>query len=186
MKVLIIHTCYKLRGGEDSVVENETAVLRSCGHEVKLLQFSNTGSSLLKLLQLPFNYASYKKTRAAIQAFSPAVVHIHNMHFAGSASLLYASKHEKIPAVMTLHNYRLLCPSATLYVKGMIFMDPAGLRFSWKAVWQGAYLNSKVLTFWVSCSMLFHQLLGTWKIPAAYIALGEYTRDLFKHSSLEH
>ncbi len=184
MKILIIHTCYKLRGGEDSVVENETALLRSQGHEVELLQFSNAGSDLLKLVQLPFNYSSYKKTRAVIQAFRPVVVHIHNLHFAGSASPVYAAAHEKVPVVMTLHNYRLLCPSATLYTGGRIFMEPAYLSFSWQAVWKGAYLNSKILTFWVSCSMLLHQLLGTWRIPAAYIALGDYTCEIFSRSSL--
>ncbi|MGF7081512.1 glycosyltransferase [Mucilaginibacter sp. UYCu711] len=182
MKILIIHTTYKLQGGEDVVVANEMELLKSNGENVELLKFSNTGKTLFKVLQLFFNYKSYNKTVKTIANFKPDVVHIHNLHFAGSPSIVYALKKKKVPFVITLHNYRLLCPSATLFHNGNFFFESVKKSFSWKAVLKGVYLNSKVLTFWVSCSMWLHQKLGTWQNAAKFIALGEHTKKIFLDS----
>ncbi len=184
MRVLIIHTIYKLKGGEDSVVANEINLLKNEGIETELLQFSNEGNTFLKLAQLPFNYYSYKKTKQIISSFKPDVVHIHNLHFGGSASVIYAIKKHKVPFVITLHNYRLLCPSATLFHNGQIFTDSINSLFPWKAVFKGAYLNSKILTFWVAFSMYLHQKFGTWKNANKLIVLGEHSKNLFKSSKL--
>jgi glycosyltransferase involved in cell wall biosynthesis len=184
MRILVIHTVYKLQGGEDIVVANEIALLRSLGHIVDLLQFNNSGHTLAKLAQLPFNFSSFSSTKKKILAFKPDVAHIHNLHFAGSASVIYALKKYQIPVVLTLHNYRLLCPSATLFYNGQLFTTSITEDFNWEAVRKGVYQHSKLITFWVSLSMWLHQKLGTWKYPAAYIALGDFTVDIFKDSKL--
>lgn len=184
MRILVIHTSYQQKGGEDSVVANEIALLRSTGEEVELLQFTNSSGIVLKVLQLPFNYTAYRETRKKMAEFRPDIVHIHNLHFAASASIVYAVKKNRIPLIITLHNYRLLCPSATLYHRGKLFTDSINKSFSWKAVSNGVYLESRLLTFWVACAALFHQLLGTWQLPDKYIVLGAHTRDMFLFSKL--
>ena len=85
-------------------------LLRLAGHEVELLSYTNSGNALLKLVQLPFNLHSYFKTKRKLGVFKPNVVHIHNLHFAGSSSVIYAVKSSAVPIVVTLHNYRMLCP----------------------------------------------------------------------------
>lgn len=179
MRVLVVHTYYKLKGGEDSVVANEIALLRGAGAEVEQLSFSNNGSTLLKLLQVPFNYASYRKTLSKIREFKPDVVHIHNLHFSGSAAVVYAIDQMKVPVVMTLHNYRLLCPSGSLYHNNELFMDSLEPGFAWQAVKKGVYQNSKAITFWIAASMYLHEQLGTWKKINRFIVLGNHSKDLF-------
>ncbi|CAM4360335.1 Glycosyltransferase involved in cell wall bisynthesis [Pedobacter westerhofensis] len=179
MRVLVVHTYYKLKGGEDSVVANEIALLRGAGAEVEQLTFSNSGSTLLKLLQVPFNYGSYRKTLRKIREFKPDVVHIHNLHFSGSAAVVYAIDQMKVPVVMTLHNYRLLCPSGSLYHNNELFMDSLEPGFAWQAVKKGVYQNSKAITFWIAASMYLHEKLGTWKKINRFIVLGKHSKDLF-------
>src|SRR3990170_1599351 len=163
MKVLVIHTRYKMKGGEDSVVFNEMELLRSNGVNVELLQFTNATGTVLKFVQLPFNFDSYRKTRKKVKEFRPDIVHIHNLHFGGSASIISALKKEKVPFVSTLHNYRLLCPSATLFKNGKIFLNSVKSNFPWGAVFDGVYQNSRFLTLWLGISMFLHQAAGTWK-----------------------
>lgn len=184
MRILIVHTFYKLRGGEDSVVANEMELLREAGNEVELLSFENEGNTLAKLAQLPFNYGSYRRTRSKIKAFHPDVVHLHNLHFSGSAAVVYAVKKERIPMVMTLHNYRLLCPSGTLYHNNQLFLNSLSGGFPWQAVKQGVYLNSRLITFWTSLAMVLHEKLGTWNLVDRFIVLGEHSRQLFASSRL--
>ncbi len=184
MKVLIVHTTYKLKGGEDSVVANETDLLNAAGVETSVLQFSNTGSTLLKVAQMPFNFGSYRATKQKIREFKPDIVHIHNLHFAGSASVILAIKKFKIPIVFTLHNYRLLCPSATLFYNGAMFTDSLTQNFPLNAIKKGVYLNSKPLTFWLGASLWLHQALGTWQKIDKFIALGQHTKEIFANSKL--
>jgi glycosyltransferase involved in cell wall biosynthesis len=184
MRVLIIHTRYKLRGGEDSVVDNEAALLQAQGVSVDTLFFDNAEQTLLKLLQLPFNYGSYSATRSAIQAFHPDVVHIHNLHFSGSAAVIYAIRKAKLPVVMTLHNYRLLCPSGSLFHGGQLFLHSLSGKFPWAAVNAGVYQQSRVITFWLALSNYLHQKIGTYRLVDQFILLGEHSKAIFANAAL--
>ena len=134
MRVLFIHTKYKERGGEDSVVENEMLLLKENGHEVKVLYFNNSKYSLLSLLLLPFNIFSYLKVSREINHFKPDVVHLHNLHFAASPSVIWAVSRKHIPMVKTLHNHRLLCPSGTLFHNNKVYLKSLSQSFPWNAV----------------------------------------------------
>lgn len=184
MKVLVIHTNYQYKGGEDTVVDEEIQLLQSAGTQVELLAFNNDKNSLLKLIQLPFNLQSYLKTKKKLAAFKPDIVHIHNLHFGASASVIYAIKKSNIPFVITIHNYRLLCPSGILFHKGKLFLASLNQNFPWKAVQKGVYKNSKPITFWLGLSMYLHNQLGTWKTPNRYIVLSEHAKKLFLNSKL--
>ncbi len=184
MKVLIIHCQYKLRGGEDAVVVEEMNLLKSNGIDVLLLPFSNDGHSLLKILQLPFNLESYIKTIKAVNAYKPDVVHIHNLHFAGSISVLYALKKCGVPIVFTLHNFRLLCPSGTLFNKGKLYLKSLNSSFPWAAVNDGVYNNSRLLTFWVGLTIWLNQMIGTWKMTDRYIVLTQHSKNIVEKSNL--
>jgi glycosyltransferase involved in cell wall biosynthesis len=186
MRILIVHTGYKIRGGEDSVVDNEMDLLRSAGHEVNILRFANSGFSLLKLLQLPFNYSSYNKTKKTITSFKPDIVHVHNLHFAGSTSVIYAVKKCNVPVVVTLHNYRILCPSGTLFFDNKLFLSSINKLFPVEAIKKGVYQNSKVITLWLAISAVINQLMKTWDIPDRYIVLGSNAKDIFLSSKYRH
>ncbi len=185
MKVLIIHTTYKYKGGEDTVVAEEMKLLKASGIDVQLLEFSNDGFTFLKVLQMPFNIASYFKTRKKLQAFKADVVHIHNFHFAASPSVIYAVKSKGVPLVFTLHNYRLLCPSATLFYNDKLFLESLKQKFPWKAISFGVYKNSKLLTLWLSVSMHLHKRIGTWQIASRFIVLTPHAEKVFLESDLK-
>lgn len=183
MKVLLVHTSYKYKGGEDMVVQAEAKLLSSYGCDVEVLYFSNEANSLIKLLQLPFNLSSYLKTIKKVKLFKPDVVHLHNLHFAASPSVIHAVKRCKVPIVITLHNYRLLCPSATLFFSGRLFTDSLRQSFPVSAVKNGVYRNAAI-TFWVGLSMKLHQWLGTNRIPEKVIVLTRHARKIFLQSNI--
>jgi glycosyltransferase involved in cell wall biosynthesis len=185
VRILFIHTFYKLPGGEDAVVQNEIDLLREAGHEVDLLSFNNAGGALLKLLLMPYNVLAAKHTKDRLKVFRPDIVHIHNLHFAASAAVIRTIKRAKIPMVMTVHNYRLLCPSASLYFDDRLFLDSLHVAFPWEAIKKGVYQNSKIITFWLSLSNHLHRKIGTWKMVDRYIFLAEHSRQLFLESSFD-
>lgn len=186
MKILLIHTFYGQSGGEDQVFKNECDLL-SHAAEPKQLCFDNGGNKvqiLLKFILGPFNIFSLSRFKSAIKEDRPDVIHIHNWHFAASPILIRAAKKLKIPVVVTLHNYRLLCPSATLFHNGQLFTESLHEKFPWKAIANKVYRNSRLQTFWLAGITYWHKKLKTWQGVDRYITLNEFSKELFLKSDL--
>jgi glycosyltransferase involved in cell wall biosynthesis len=182
MKILLIHTAYRFKGGEDSVVESEKNLLQTNGHDVCTLIFKNSDNQVKALaifLIALFNPFSYFKVIGAIKQFQPDVIHVHNWHFAASPAIFYAARRKRIPVVYTLHNFRLLCPSGILFHKGELFLDSLQQDFPWKAVKKKVYRNSTFQTLWLAFVVWFHYRIGTWNKIDRYIALTPFSKDLF-------
>jgi glycosyltransferase involved in cell wall biosynthesis len=170
LKVLIIHTFYQIKGGEEGVVENEMKLLNDSTN-LELLSFDNSTRTFGKLCLYPFNPFSYKKLISKINHFNPDIIHIHNLHFAGSPFVIWAAKRKKVPVVVTLHNYRLVCPSGLLTYNHKLFTESIKANFPWYAVFKGVYKNSQLITFWVAFTIWLHKKLGTWHKVDKYILL---------------
>ncbi|GHV57501.1 hypothetical protein FACS1894182_06490 [Bacteroidia bacterium] len=186
MKILQIHTIYRFRGGEDSVVASEKKLLQENGHEVYSLLFENPShpaKALILFFISIFNPVSYFRVLKTLKAFQPDVIHIHNWHFAASPAIFIVAHKMKIPVVHTLHNYRLLCPSGFLFNEGKLFLDSLQQNFPWSAVKHKVYRNSYLQTFWLAFVVWFHKQIGTWRHVDKYIALTAFSKELYLHSS---
>jgi len=117
-KILIIHSKYRLLGGEDIVVENETIQLKKF-FIVKNLNFSNLKFNLLDLIYLLIrsNFSSNTYLQKVINEFNPDLVYIHNLWFKGNLGILKILKKNNIKTVIKFHNYRLFC------IQGMHFRN---------------------------------------------------------------
>lgn len=187
MKLLFIHTFYRDRGGEEVLVETEMALLKEAGFEVALLAFRNPTNfldTIFFLLSLPFNLWSYYKTINTIRSLQPDVVHLHNWHFAASPAVVVACHVAKVPIVSSLHNFRLICPSATLFYNGAIFLESLKQQFPWKAVKLGVYRNSILQTFLLAFTVYLHKILGTWRKVDAFVVNSEFEKNTFLQSTI--
>jgi glycosyltransferase involved in cell wall biosynthesis len=183
MKILLIHTHYQLHGGEDAVVMQEMELLKK-HHTVEVLCFQNQGGwkGALQFLCSIWNIGSAKTVRKKIQKFKPDVVHVHNWHFAMGPLVFREIYRLNIPTVHTVHNYRLLCPSAILLHKGSLFTNSLKESFPWTAVGNKVYRSSILQTFWLGFVVWFHKEIGTWKKIDAYVCLTPFAVDLFQQS----
>ena len=57
---------------------------------------------------------------AALDAFRPDVVHLHNIYHQLSPSILAPIRQRGTPAVMTLHDYKLACPTYDFVAQGTV------------------------------------------------------------------
>jgi len=182
MRVLIIHTKYVYFGGEDSVVEQELNLLKNT-HEVATLFFKNKKGvkGFFQFLFSIWNIKSARIVKKKIKEFKPDVIHIHNWHFASGPLIIRTIKKLNIPTILTIHNHRLICPSATLAYKNKLFLKSINKYFPWRAVYLGVY-NSNILTFWLAFVIWFHKKIKTWQMVDKYVCLTQSTIDLFKDS----
>ena len=185
MRILIIHNHYQHPGGEDVVFEQEEVLLSSAA-AVATLAFQNRSGwrGAWQTLWSPWNPWAGHRLRRAIQQHQPDIIHIHNLHYAIGPIAIRIAKRQGIPVVMTLHNYRLLCPSATLFHDGKLFTESLHSRFPWAAVRLGVHSHSVVKTFWLALTVWLHKKIGTWRMVDRYFTLTDFARQLFIESSL--
>ncbi|QIL77541.1 glycosyltransferase family 4 protein [Hymenobacter sp. HDW8] len=191
MRILLLHNRYQQAGGEDVVFRAELELLRAHGHPVDTLEFDNDNiqsawDKLLTGARSLYNPSSARLLKKTIEDFRPDIIHLHNFFPVGSPSLLYAAAAAGVPVVMTLHNYRLICPSAILYTDGQIYEKSVHQLFPWDAIKRGVYRNSRMQTASVAVMTGVHKLLGTWREKVdRYLVLTDFARNIIINSSLK-
>src|SRR5208282_3887214 len=92
---------------------------------------------------------------------SPDVAHFHNTFPLISPSAYYACSAAGVPAVQTLHNYRLLCPRGNLFRDGGICEECISHSLLHSVV-HGCYHDSRLASAAVAGMIAVHGLLRTW------------------------
>ncbi|WP_221800278.1 glycosyltransferase family 4 protein [Oceanobacter mangrovi] len=181
MRILVVHNKYKIRGGEDSVFENEVELLRSAGHDVETYVVDNERvkglfSRILTAFSCVFSPSEFFRIRRVIKFFQPDVVHVHNYFPLISPAVFYACSSFSVPVVHTLHNFRAICPTALLSLDGMV-NESSIYDGPWWAVKRRVYQGSAIGTFFLALMISFHRTLGTWeKRVDVFIALTEFNK----------
>ncbi|MDO9002628.1 MAG: glycosyltransferase family 4 protein [Aquabacterium sp.] len=183
MRVLMVHNAYQQRGGEDSVVESEVALLRQHGHEVHLYERHNDEVNQVSRLnvaaQTLWSTQTTREVKALISQFLPDVMHVHNTLPLVSPSVYWAARAQGVPVVQTLHNFRLMCPQAIFLREGKVCEDCLG-KVPWRAVQHRCYRGSAVQSGAVAVMLSTHRALGTFqKKVSRYIALNQFCKDKF-------
>lgn len=125
MRILQCHNYYTLRAGECAVFDMHVRLLREAGHEVTVFTCDNAdapvdgaGERLGTGLRAIHSRQTVRDLRALLARASFDVAHVHNTWLRMSPSVYGCLSRHGVPVVTTLHNFRWLCPAATLYRDG--------------------------------------------------------------------
>jgi len=190
VRVLFIHNEYLQAGGEDVAVALESEILREHGHEVKTLFFQNSkpsgiGSKLNTGLRAIYNSRTYRTVHDEIESFKPDLIHIHNLFFVASPSVLFAAQRLKVPVVLTIHNYRLICANAMLLRDGKVCELCVHKKFPLSGIRYKCYHNSGMESAMVTLISSVHKFIGTWKNQVnRFIVPSNFLKNRLVHSSL--
>jgi glycosyltransferase involved in cell wall biosynthesis len=182
-----VHSRYRSSApsGENRVVDQEGAALAELGHEVARFERRSddiSGWPKAKQAALPamvvWNAAASRELTAALRAFRPDVVHVHNTFPLLSASVLHACRTARVPVVATIHNYKLVCASGDFFRAGQPCHDCVPGR-PLPAMRHGCYRASRAATAPVALSSVIHRT--AWRsLVAGYIFISESQRNLLR------
>lgn len=183
MNVLVVHNRYIESGGEDRVVELESALLERLGHRVLRYTADNDRIQTLTRTELArrtlWSREAYWDVRHLIAREGVDLVHVHNTLPLISPSVYYAARAEGRPVVQSVHNYRLICPSANCVRDGAPCTACVGSIVPWQGVRHACYRNSRTATAGVVGTLLLHRLLRTWsRAVDVFIAPTAFTRGM--------
>lgn len=124
MRILMVHNDYGRYSGEEAVVDQFVADGRAGGYEMEVLRCTSKFArdsfwgQIRGFFSGIYSRSGVRMMRRAIRSFRPDVVHIHNLYPFISPAALFECKRADIPVIMTVHNYRLICPTGLFLRNG--------------------------------------------------------------------
>ena len=141
MKILQVNKFHYPRGGADKYYLDLSASLEKAGHEIanfsmhhpknlesswskywlSRISFNENLGFLAKLKiigRVIYSLEAKRKFKKLVKDFQPEIIHLHNIYHHISPSILSVARRFKVPVVMHLHDYKLICPNHTLFVRG--------------------------------------------------------------------
>lgn len=124
MKILIVHNDYGRYSGEEAVVDKTAEMFCQLGHEVAFYRLTSEGhrDSLVGNIRGFFcgmySLQGVRRLRKALIEEKPDVVNVHNLYPFISPAALFECRKRGVPVVMTVHNFRLMCPTGLFMREG--------------------------------------------------------------------
>jgi len=201
MKILICHKFHFIQGGAERYVFDLCGGLQALGHDI--IHFSSQDNrnfesrwseyfvrnvdydKLLKESIIPaiknacslaYSFEAKRKIEYLIDNYKPQVAHIHNIYHQISPSILHSFRKKRIPVVMTLHDYKLICPSYNLFCKGFLCDKCKGGNYYY-AVLNKCLKDSRLASLLGCIEMYFHKFLDIYKNVDLFIAPSRFIQD---------
>tara|TARA_B100001146_G_scaffold225233_1_gene248335 strand:+ start:12365 stop:13540 length:1176 start_codon:yes stop_codon:yes gene_type:complete len=190
MHIVQIHNTYKDVGGEDIVVANEKRLLENAGHRVTQYFVHNRdintlGKKLKTAITIPYSHEQKRKVKAFLKQQHPDVAHVHNFLPVLTAAVFDACNELKIPVVLTLHNFRLLCINGLLYRDQQVCEKCLPKKFPYHGIQHACYQESRFASFFQASANAYHNLRKTWQHKVnAIIFLTQFQQSVFERSHL--
>lgn len=152
IKVLFINKFFYLKGGAERIFFETARLLQEYGHEIQFFSMRHPQNFDSPYSQYFISYVDFEKSQQVTQKMAtacrllysieakkklealiiqekPDIAHLHNIYHHISPSILHSLKKFKIPVVMTLHDYKMLCPNYSMFHRGLVCEKCNGQTF---------------------------------------------------------
>jgi glycosyltransferase involved in cell wall biosynthesis len=204
MRILEINKFNHIRGGADRHFVDLTRLLESAGIETAVFAMDHpenlhsesskyfvsrvdyqNGSVLNKIkgaLRIFWSFEAKRKIARLLDEFKPDVVHIHNIYHQISPSILPEIKKRGIPIVMTVHDWKLVCPNYLLNCEKPYCEKCVSGKY-WHCVANKSVKKSYLKSLLCVLELHFHKWLGVYeKNVDLYIAPSEFVKNVLVQS----
>lgn len=180
MRFIFTDNYFYIRGGAERVFFDEINLLKSYGHEVAFFsrhfnknlfsEYSQFFASDFKYENVPimkkisaafkliYSYECRNKFDILLRLVNPDVIHAHNIYGRLTTSIIDVAKKRRIPVVMTLHDFKLICPSYLMLFNAEVCEKCGGKKFYYcvaKRCHKGSLIPSFIYTVETYYNSLF-------------------------------
>lgn len=205
MKILMVNKFLYPRGGAETYMLRIGEQLRKMGHQVEyfgMFDEQNTvgnsagqytfhmdfrGKSPARLLypfRIIYSLEAKRKIERVLDAFRPDVVHMNNINFQLTPSIIDPIKARGIPLAQTVHDYQMICPNHLLYNLREADTCQRCIRGSkWNCAKYGCIHGSRIKSVIGSLEAVFYRWRGTYKKVDRYICPSRFLEAKLRESS---
>ncbi len=193
MKILLVNKFFYPKGGSEISFFETAKLLEERGHKVVFFAMEhpdNLPSSYAKFFvsrvdyegdgsvfekvkvaeRLLYSFESKRKIRSLIEEEKIDIVHLNNIHHQISPSILHTFKNFNLPLVMSLRDYKMVCPTYSLLAKGTLCDRCRGGKYYWcflNHCSKDSYLKSALNTLEM---YLHHKILHIYELVDTFIS----------------
>ncbi|NTW89319.1 MAG: glycosyltransferase family 4 protein [Candidatus Moranbacteria bacterium] len=206
MRILLINKYHFLKGGAERAYFDAAKVLTDAGHEVAFFstrdtknfptewdayfirgaEYGESGQSIVEKLRLVgnilWNREAARNLDRLIDDFRPDVAHLHNIYHQLSPSVIRTLHRRHVPMVMTLHDYKLVSPNYSLFVRGKIWNHASGFRCIVDRCVKDSFAKSLVCV----AERWLHALMRCYSLVDAFIAPSRFLAEKFSEFGFRH
>lgn len=215
MRILHINKFLYRRGGAEGYMLDVAAAQQRDGHEVAFFgmdhpentvgDFAACFPSRLELQPPPgtltgrargvgrmlWSVSAARGIEAVLDAFRPDVAHLHNIYHHLSPSILKPLARRRVPTVMTLHDYKLACPTYNFLDHGEVCEACLGGRFHqalWRRCQDGSVVRSGVLALELGLhtATRAYARVGLFLCPSHFLAAKMTQAGIFPDRMRQH
>ena len=205
MKILMVNKFLYPRGGSESYMLKLSEELKNLGHKVEYfgmydekntvgnslgiyttnMDFHSKGlSRFLYPFKIIYSTEAYKKIGRVLDDFKPDVVHMNNINFQLTPSIIYAVKKRNIPLVQTVHDYQMICPNHLLYSFGEAKPCERCIKGSkWNCLKYSCIHNSTIKSFLGVIEAKLYSFLKIYKKVDLYICPSRFLKNKLLETS---
>lgn len=208
MKILMVNKFLFNKGGAETYMIKLGEYLKSQGNEVQYfgmysedlcaenevkeyvsnMDFRN-GSTLSKItypFKVIYSFEARRKIGKVLDNFKPDIVHLNNINYQLTPSIIYEVKKRNIPIVQTVHDAQIVCPSHRLFNEqtGKICercVNGTYINCLKEKCIQGSFLKS--LT--ASIESYYYHARKTYNLIDHFICPSNFIADKIKNSSID-
>jgi glycosyltransferase involved in cell wall biosynthesis len=199
MKVLLVNKYFFLKGGAEASFFDTANLLEKMGHKAMFFSmqhphnlsstygkyfvsnidygFNGFRNKISAASRLLYSFEAKKKIERLIKEEKPDIAHLHNIHHQISPSVLSSLKKFKIPIVLTLHDYKMVCPSYSMICNGetcVACRDGAYYRCFLKRCNKDSRIKSLLSTVEM---YLHHKILHIYKLVDIFISPSRFLKN---------
>ena len=144
--------------------------------------FKNKIGVSLKLL---YSFEAKRKIEKLIKKEQPDIVHLHNIHHQITPSILYSFKKSNIPVIMTLHDYKMVCPSYSMLSDGKI-CEACKCGGYYRCFLKSCVKNSHAKSLLNTIEMyLHHKILHIYNLIDIFISPSQFLKNKVKEMGMK-
>jgi len=178
MRVIQVNKFNYLRGGAEKYFLELSSQLETAGYEVAKfcmvdqrnledpwskywpsninLETPSLGDRLRAPGRVIYSKRAKHNLMAMIKVFKPDLIHVHNIYHQLSPSILDAARLANVPVIMTLHDYKIICPNYLLLNHGVICEKCLDGNF-WHCFRERCFKDSWSQSLLASLEAIYHQ-----------------------------
>lgn len=202
MKILCVNKYFFVKGGAETVFFETSKLLEKKGHKiiyfamkhplnissiydkyfVSNIDYEKGGflNNLKAACNLIYSIEAKRKMEILIKEEKPDIAHLHNIYHQLSPSILYALKKNKIPVVLTLHDYKSVCASYLMFHGGKI-CEACKNGMYYNCFLKGCVKNSRAKSLLNTIEMYFHHnILHIYDLVDIFISPSIFVKNKLK------
>lgn len=205
MKILMVNKFLYPKGGAETYFLKIGSHLEKAGHEVEYfgmfdeqntvtnsagvytynMDFHSSGiNRLLYPFKIIYSFEARRKIRKVLKNFKPDIVHLNNINFQLTPSIIEEIHKHKITLIQTVHDYQMICPNHLMFDNNKSPCELCVTGSKWNCAKKNCIHGSKIKSILGSIEAILYKNRKTYQLVDLYICPSRFIEGKLNQTNI--